>query len=106
MSTKNIVAFSFLIVALSIAYYFVIFLPSIEKNKLKLEESSQEDDVSSKVLLDECLNRVKNNMTSVIETRCKDKTSDNCIVPDKEVKLYTDIYESEKNDCFKKFPQK
>lgn len=38
MNSKNIITASFLIIALSIAYYFVIFLPTQERNKQMLQD--------------------------------------------------------------------
>lgn len=38
MDNKKIIAISFLIIALSIGYYFVIFLPNKERGELKLDQ--------------------------------------------------------------------
>ena len=63
---KRLIAISFLIIALSVAYYFVIFLPQKEKQKLEQEKlritqeqhnaaQKEEEAKSQKESLDSCL---------------------------------------------------
>jgi type II secretory pathway pseudopilin PulG len=112
------------IIALSTAYYFVIFVP--QKEKARIEQAKQEQ-LSSQLkeqqdnkntqlnmtLLDDCLARAQNehdDIDQLIYTKVNDGGFNDfpnageaikMIASDADRKLQTD-----KDECFKKYPQK
>jgi len=49
VNTRNIIALSFLIVALSIGYYFVIYLPQKDNDQKAVQEQTQREQVKSQL---------------------------------------------------------
>ena|SRR5918992_232033 len=97
MNSKNIITASILIIALSIAYYLVIFLP--EKHKQQLEQEQQLR-ISNQQALDACLGVVDERIASPeFEEAAEglEGNSDN-------VKFLMDVIKEEKEECYKKYP--
>jgi hypothetical protein len=97
MNSKNGITASFLIIALSIAYYLVIFLP--EKNKQQLEHEQQLR-AANQQALEACLDEVDQRLFSP-EAQESMKgvpgTSEN-------IQLLMDMIKGEKEECYKKYP--
>lgn len=95
---KLFLAVSFLIIALAVAYYLIIFLP--HKENLRTQEQNIKKEALNKCLDD--------------EKRAKEKTVENYLKIKKEGRNFdlssaledTDRdYQEKKDDCFKKYPQ-
>ena len=98
-----ILTFSFLIIALSIAYYLVIFLPQKEQSKIdqeKLElEAKEKILLQNKVGLENCLNDVYERFMKAFEDS-KTRT-----LSLEAQKILIDEFNKQKENCFKKYPQ-
>jgi hypothetical protein len=97
MNSKNIITISFLIIALSIAYYLAIFLP--EKNKQQLEREQQLR-ISNQQALEACLDGVDQRVFSpefAESMKGVPGTSEN-------VQLLMEVIKGEKEECYKKYP--
>jgi len=96
MDNKKIISVSLLIIALSMAYYFVIFLPQKENQKIELQrfeaeqkrlevkqqvEQQKEQEDSKLRLLTQCLNQAGENYHTNWFSECKSqgKLSATCI---------------------------
>jgi hypothetical protein len=98
MNSKNIITASFLIIALSIAYYLVIFLP--EKSKQQLEHDQQLR-VSNQKALEACLDGVDQRIFSPeVEESMKGVPANS-----ENVNFLMDVIKQEKEECYKKYPQ-
>jgi len=103
---KGILTFSLLLIAFTLFYYFVIFLPQKERIKIELQQQEQWERTYA---LDDCLTRVEEerarlfslnigncNRASGFDFDCMTELSDN-----------SDKWEKEKKEeCFKRYPQK
>lgn len=110
MNTRNIVAISFLVIALSIGYYFMMFLPKIEQDKLnqltQAQSQAQIAKETNKSMLTACLadayTTYINGWNSLCHSLGKD---DKCLLykdqADNRDRAYTEI----KDECFKQYPQ-
>ena len=109
---KNIVAASLLIIALSFAYYFVIFLPNKHKTEQELEkekfnaelrykkdrEEIREDNFSS------CLDTAHKNLTNNWDIRCNSLNKENdCTLPNWSSEDINESYNNEQELCIKKY---
>jgi len=110
-NNSYILSIASLIIALSIAYYFVIFLPEKERSKLNLElkeqEARTEKQKINSVLLDDCLNDVGIRMNNSWNEVCKAKgLKEDCLQSLDVVEIHDKRNVELKNECFKKYPQK
>jgi hypothetical protein len=70
MDNKKIITASFLIIALSIAYYFVIFLPNKEQKKLELERLRYDKEQAKEKAKFECLAQAHDSYKKKGEQEC------------------------------------
>lgn len=75
-SSKNLITASCVVIALAIGYYFVIFSPSIEKQKLAIQQASMEqeqkrDTQQNKISLTKCLEEQRQTVISEFDNSCK-----------------------------------
>ena len=108
---KYSIAITLLIGALSLAYYFVIFLP--QKNNLQMEQARQEEaydfqkdtvesynQISTEQKVQDCLNEVSKRGTDVAnEMKGKEISTE-------ELKLVADILQKQRDECIKKYSSK
>lgn len=109
-----------LIFSLSVAYYFVIFLPQKEKLAIEQQKQTQEakdrkeeqakdeakqatDD--AKTALQDCLSQAYDEYSSDWDSQCKSTgLKANCSLDD--TTLVEKRYKDSKDECFKQYPQK
>ena len=110
-----------LIVALSIAYYLVVFLPKKEKMILEQQKAVQQqeqqakDDAVKQVddakavsikNLQDCLDKAGTNKNDEWNINCKIMKRDNdCPLPPATATFITDNYTKAKDTCLKEYPQ-
>lgn len=87
MQSKNWGILSLLIIAASIFYYLVIFLPEKEKAK-------QNQQTLNRVNLDKCLNDVKTRFSNVDFKNIEREST---------IKIMFDQFDKQKEDCFKQY---
>lgn len=88
---RGVIMFSALLIAISIFYYLVIFLPQKEKTRLEIEAANLQ-------LREDCLKGANDKFTAVMQK------GGAFISPE----LYDRLLEANeinKNDCFKRFPE-
>ena len=91
---------SALIIALSIGYYFVIFLP-------QKEEGKKADSNRNKALLDICLSTTETDYFDYWNKLCeKEKLEDDCGLSKYSADIANEFKKDSKEECFKKYPQK
>lgn len=111
LNAKNIVAASLLIIALSFAYYFVIFLPEKEKAKLEQEKIEQEDKqkqwLLNKTGLENCLKDAEKTENDFWNKTCKDVLGkkDGCLLPQDYADRVDAHGKNLREECFKKYTQ-
>lgn len=110
-NNSHILSIAGLIVALSIGYYLVIFLPQKEKAKLEQVKAEQEARESllekNKLSLQECLDNVKKAQLEHWNKLCKAKgLKEECLQPLSIVELESKRSNTAREECFKKYPQK
>ena len=110
MDTKKIIALSFLIIAFSIGYYFIIFLPKQDQIKYDLQKSEQvlkdQRIAGNKKSLGVCIDKAEQKMQKNWDDNCKTKgLKEKCLQPLEIVTLQNTRLEELKNDCFKQYPQ-
>lgn len=108
---------SFLIISLSVAYYFVIFLPGKERlqlqikqqeveNSIKKDQETEKNKIENKVNLDLCLKRAGENFDNNWNSGCeKQGLKKECELPTSWADTYTESLNNAKEDCFKRYPQ-
>ena len=114
-----------LIIAFSIFYYLVIFLPQKEQTKLELEErlraevqkaeearrqEEEEEKKLNKILLEACIESAYDTYIEDWNKNCRtsgiNKRTDDCTLPLNLANSLNDIHKEMKDECFKKYPQK
>lgn len=97
---KLLLTLGFLILTCSVAYYFIIFLPQKEllkiENEKNLQISQQQQLVENQKLLQLCLDDVSDRFSKM----------DTKNVSNDSAKIIIDLLQSQKEECFKKFPNK
>lgn len=130
-----VVCAALLIVALSAFYYFVLFLPEEHRFRLEMERQEKsavqkhkeenqereerriEEEQSTKQhnseLLEQCLSNASSNYTNRWNSACKEglghlgqEQKENCSLPEWMADDYIKDYNNEKEDCFRRFPQR
>lgn len=99
MNSKNIIVISILIIALSIAYYFVIFLPQRERHldNLRAENAAN---------LQLCLTNANQYELQAWKNACEKLGFDsNCLLPEQWSKVVADGYSQSVENCHKSYPQ-
>lgn len=99
---QKMIGTSILIISLSVAYYFVIYIPKKDKNILeqkKLEQSKIEEIANqNRTLLTNCLEEVSTRFSNAFKEQSGN-------ISNETAKIIIDFSEKQKNDCFKKYPQ-
>lgn len=113
-----LIGISFLIVACSISYYFVIHKPTLEKEKLKAETAIEKEKQRLETIertnsylqdtaLDRCLEEAKLSSSTFWNKNCEtygtDKKSDDCRLPIEVADRVDDMYKNEEDLCFKRY---
>ena len=109
-NNSHILSVAGLIVALSIAYYLVIFLPHKEQEKINLQKQMQIETESKRnvdrTALNTCLDAVNNagyeNWNKYCETEGLKK---DCNLPNYQSEKVNNYTKELKDECFKKYPQ-
>lgn len=114
MKLKNVAilifTLSFLIIALSVAYYLVVYTPQQERVKLETQKQNEkvaaEEKRQRKSDLDFCLILAGSSTSSFWDSECEGKgLGKDCLLPTYNADR-VDTYEKNlKQDCFKKYPQ-
>ena len=111
MVSKIIIAWSFFVIALSIGYYFVIFLPTKERlaNELKQQQIEDQQILDRKHFeqLQACIDTANENTRARWDLNCldygKDKKEAGCTLPG----AIADVFTKENTDaqelCIKKY---
>jgi len=107
---KYILSLSFLIIAFSIGYYFVIYLPSQAQIRYELQQSEQafkERMVrENQQNLETCVLNAEQLMRNNWNQQCKEKgLAENCSQSVEMVTLQDTRVKALKDECFKKYPQ-
>ncbi len=106
-----------LIVAGSIFYYFVIFIPQKEKAKLdferdkwsseqkKIEDEKSKESLNTR-LLNVCLQSADESYLAQWKTECESrKLKDDCSLPSATANHIESFRKESKDECFKRYPQ-
>jgi len=108
---KGVLIFSLLLVAISIFYYYVIFLPRKEESRLeqneqeKLIEQERESEMREK--LDSCLEVTRFSYSLCWNMHCRVLgREEDCELPFPRIDRCEEERERNKNECFKRYPQK
>lgn len=116
--TKITLIFSVLLVASSVSYYFVIFLPEkeeakleLQKDKLRAEEQEktrlQLEKEENKEKLETCLSSVQKIYEARWDESCYDLGLEgDCVLPFSLVDRWNKLRQQNRDDCYKKYPQK
>lgn len=105
---KPIIGLSVLIVSLSIAYYFVVFLPSREQQKLEMIKEEREakslEDSGRIISLEYCIQDADTFYLQSWNQMCAGlKKGEKCSLPDKETNRVMDLYSEKKDECYRKY---
>jgi len=114
---------SLLIIAFSVSYYLVVFIPNkekakqeLEKQKVQLELQKQEEKKkereekarkksSKEILLHSCLERIQNNFSKNWNNACKKLgKEEECELSASWADTFYEALRDGKNDCFKQYP--
>ena len=110
-SFQKLVATSLVIVALSFAYYLILFLPQKEQQRLKQEQQKEQQDNQLRqqqlLGLQQCLQNAENRTNYFRIKNCIDLGLENgCDLPRNRIEDVKNFLESLKQDCYKAYPQK
>lgn len=106
----NLLGVAALIIALSIGYYFVIYLPKNAKEKLKQAEDvkTQEriNEYYRQASIDKCFSEAETNYTIYWNTACvSNGLKDLCQLPSKTGDDIEELRKTHKEECLKRYPQ-
>jgi predicted membrane protein len=107
---KIIIAFSILIVAVSIGYYFIIYIPKINADKLAEQKAQQRLEANTKLTnqtnLQDCLDQAATDSSTQWDKNCSTRGLKNdCSLPMDVSDSIGKAEVNQKNDCFKQYPQ-
>ena len=94
---KIAIILAILLASSSVFYYFVIYIPQREKER---QEIQTREITTSRILLQACLDEVNGRLASLPDTLKGKSLSDDA------VKLLLDMFQKQKDECFRKYPQK
>jgi uncharacterized membrane protein YhiD involved in acid resistance len=101
-SFQKLLGAAFLIIALSIAYYLVIFIPKKNTQQLKQKAQLENQRLINQKDLQNCLDDVNNRFQNAMKTNIdKGNTTSG-----ESFKIFMDFYQKLKDECFKKYPTK
>lgn len=107
---NKLIPISMLIVALSLGYYFVIFLPQKESQRLLREESIRKQEVNEakerQRQLNFCLTAAEFSKDNFWDRECESRgLTENCSLPAYNADRVDDTHKEDRNECFRKFSQ-
>ncbi len=99
----KITKISILLIALSVSYYLIIFLPQKERTAI---EQSEKHIIENKKALDSCLESSFNKHQKNWNNACLSiGQAFECGLPHSKSQRLEKVYTEDKNNCFKKYPQ-
>ncbi|OGK46200.1 hypothetical protein A3B46_03270 [Candidatus Roizmanbacteria bacterium RIFCSPLOWO2_01_FULL_39_19] len=98
-----------LIITLSTAYYFVIFLPQKEWTKIDLQKKEQQatdrQKVANRAYLNICLSGADSAYSEHWDSECKVRgLKEDCSLPFANADRNEELRRKSKDECFKKYP--
>lgn len=111
LDNRRIFALSFLIVAISIAYYFIVFLPQKEKDKVaqaaEAKQAETKKEERDRLLLDSCLKDVERDYTANWSRVCSEEGLEaECQLPGNKATAIENNRKQYRDDCFRKYGKK
>lgn len=106
MNYKNIITFSILLIALSVGYYFLVFLPKKEDARQIEIEQTKARTIEQASGLESCLNKAqaaKENSLSQLLKFAKEENKDGKFNLNGAFKDIDEQYEQERKNCFEKY---
>ena len=112
----GVLVFSVLLVAFSLAYYYVYFLPQLEIKQIELERQKQEqlekqleedrkERERNRYLLEQCLEKAYETYRYNWDKSCEKRgLKEKCSLPPGLAEKWDKYYKENKEDCFKKYP--
>ena len=117
----GVLVFSVLLVAFSLAYYYVYFLPQLEIKQIELERQKQEqlekqleEDRKERervrerreYLLEECLQQALDKYREFWNKDCETLGKEKgCALPNSTAERWDKMHQARRDECFKKYPQ-
>jgi len=108
LNAKNIASLALLIIALSIGYYFVIFFPQKEQEKINLQNQIQTETEnkrnSDRISLGSCLEDAKKTYSANWNSLCKARGKEaQCSLDDSDLSRAEKTLTATKEECFRKY---
>lgn len=98
-----IASISVLIIALSFAYYLVIFLPNKEKTRQEIQNQKDLEKTWQEAKLQDCLTQA--HKVDLWNKQCKARgLKEDCSLPSSIVTRVWEYQSKLRNDCFKQYP--
>ncbi len=105
-NNSHILSIAALIVALSIGYYFVIYLPQKDRLKEESAKQLQQQIEANKMLLNNCLVSAETWGSEFWASECKSQgLKKDCRLPTDFADRVDSKVKGNKDECFKKYPQ-
>ena len=105
-NNAHILSIAALIVALSIGYYFVIYLPQKDRLKEESIKQSQQQAEANKMLLNRCLVSAETRGSEFWDSECESQgLKKDCRLPTYNADRVDSHIKDNKNECFKRYPQ-
>lgn len=118
---KAIASVSLIVVTLSVAYYFVVFLPKKEQMRIEQQKQEQEakdlkeeqakEEADTKRMeaednLNSCLDDADTNYSTNWDNECAGKgEKKDCGLPSYKSERLDKTFQTDKENCFKQYPQ-
>ena len=97
------VSISLLIVAFSVAYYLIYYLPKKQNTEMNINIEYKQ---KQQELLSNCLAEIESWYQERWDRRCKNlNKGENCALSSEDVSFLNVWTEGKKGDCFKQYPQ-
>jgi|SRR3989344_3947618 len=109
MNHKNVIAGSLLLIAISIGYYFLVFLPRKEESRQIEKEQTKVKAIEQASSLERCLKLAqveKENSLSQLLKFAKEDNKDGKYNLSGAFKDVDEQYEQDRKDCFEKYDKK
>ena len=109
-AVKITIIIAVLIIAMSVAYYLVVFLPHEEQMSLNQKQQALQDTkkaANQKALdLEFCLSRADSDGSSFWDSECESQgLGKNCSLPEFNANRVDNSIKEAKSECFKQYPQ-
>lgn len=100
-----LVGLAALIIAISVAYYFVWYLPNNAKNKDEIETIKRTKSYYNQAQLDTCLKDIDKQALDFWNKNCKERNLKNdCSLPTEIADRIDQFRKDEREVCFKRYP--